>query len=248
MSINKGRNLLIAVLIITVLSMILSYVYIFLYKVLQYNTVIISLAFTALSVVVIAMLYYNKKVQELKKLSLIDPVTGLYNYKEFNNRLKQEKARTSRTKIPFSLLLLDIDNFKLLNTKYGYKNADILMKQLLEIISSELRKTDTIFRYRNGDEFSIIAANTEEKGVIKLAERIKTKINKSIFKIDGKNVLLTISVGVSSCYDENSRVEDNSCQALNEAKKIKNVCVIKLHNDNSDLNAKNLYKSYKAIC
>ncbi len=246
MSIKKRGNLLTAVLVIAVLTVILSYMYMF--KSLSVNTVVISLFATAVSAVVATIFVYNKKVNELKKISLIDAVTGLYNYKEFNNRLKQEEARTSRTKNPFSLLLIDIDNFKLVNSRYGYKNADLLMKQLIDIISSELRKTDTIFRYRNGDEFSIIAVNTDENGAAKFAERIKTKINKSTFKFGDKSVLLTISIGVSTCYNQNINVEENSCSALKEAKKIKNVCVIKMHNNISDLNTNNLYKSYKAIC
>lgn len=187
----------------------------------EMTIVLVCLFSTALSTAILSSLFYNKKVKFYYENSLSDSVTGLYNYKAFTNRLNQEEARSKRAQAVFSLLLIDIDDFKDFNSKYGYEKADKMMLQLIAILKSELRKTDALFRYRNGDEFAVIAVDTDIEGAQKFANRIKQKVNLNKFILNNETLELNISVGVSSFKDGQSSMEAQAEQALIVDKKNK---------------------------
>lgn len=174
-----------------------------------------------LSSVFFTGLFFRNKIRKLQLYALLDPVTGLYNYKEFNIRLEQEKARTKRTVNPFALLLIDIDDFKKFNSTFGYKQADKIMLQLIEIIQLELRKSDTLFRYRNGDEFAILATNTDKNGGQLMAQRIEDRIKTSNFKIQSKPVEVSISIGVSAYHSIFNPLEEDAFSDLANKKQMK---------------------------
>lgn len=178
----------------------------------------IILAGLMLSSVFFTSLFFGAKIRKIRHTSLLDPVTGLYNYKEFNNRLEQEKSRTKRTDNPFALLLIDIDHFKKFNSTFGYKQADKIMLQLLEVIKSELRKSDTLFRYRNGDEFVILASHTDKEGGERMALRINESINNADFKIHSKPVTVSVSIGVSAYHNFFNSLEEDAFSDLSRKK------------------------------
>ena len=221
MRIVKKQTLLINTLILSGFLMITSITFMFESDSLDLPTVFICLLLTATTSTLLTILFYSKKIKVHYENSLTDPVTGLYNYKEFTKRINQEKARSKRIQIPFSLLLIDIDNFKDFNNKYGYKKADKMMLQLIAVLKSELRRTDTLFRYRSGDEFTIIAVNTDTKGVLKFAERIKQRVNSNKFNLDNETLELKVSIGVSTFDDKHTFMEDKAELALLEDKKKK---------------------------
>lgn len=136
-------------------------------------------------------------LEELKKLSITDGLTQLYNSRHFYTQLKGEIDRCNRYGHKLSLLLLDIDNFKNYNDTYGHLEGDKILVRLGRIIKACLRKMDTAYRY-GGEEFTIILPDThgEEAGTV--AERLRAAVQTEDLT-EGVNPeeTITISIGVT---------------------------------------------------
>lgn len=110
---------------------------------------------------------------ELARLSITDNLTGLYNQRHFYNRLKEEIDRANRQKHPLSLILLDLDNFKYFNDKYGHLAGDQMLAGAGKVILSNIRDSvDTAFRY-GGDEFAVILVEADSAIAQTISERLK---------------------------------------------------------------------------
>lgn len=141
--------------------------------------------------------------QETKRLSITDGLTGLYNSRYFYKQLEIEIARSNRYGSSFSLILFDIDRFKLLNDTYGHQAGDDVLLELGRILRAESRETDIVVRY-GGEEFIIILPNTPEEDTINLADRIRVAVKDHIFLRDTKGGLsITLSGGIAS-YPRNA--------------------------------------------
>ena len=103
--------------------------------------------------------------------------------------------RSKRYNHQFSIILLDIDDFKGINDTYGHTIGDIVLKQLSEIIKNEVRDIDKVGRY-GGEEFIIILPETKIENAKKLAERIRTRISEKELKISDYKISVTISAGI----------------------------------------------------
>ncbi len=173
---------------------------------------------------VIVYLLLSKKIKQYKQLSLTDQLTGLHNDRAFNGRFEFEINRCKRYHLPLSILLIDVDNFKTINSNFGYKIGDKVLQEITNRIKPELRNTDLFFRYKLGDELIIMALNTNKRGANELSIRIKNKINYSFFSIDNKNKKVTISIGVSEFDLSNPKkdIEKEAEKNLKEDKKNKN--------------------------
>ncbi|SHF02524.1 diguanylate cyclase (GGDEF) domain-containing protein [Marinitoga hydrogenitolerans DSM 16785] len=145
------------------------------------------------------MISNSYMLEQNKILSITDHLTGIYNRRYFEIRLKEEIERAKRTKNIFSLMLFDIDNFKMINDNYGHKVGDEILKKLVELIKSRIRKTDIFFRW-GGDEFAIILPHTKLKEAKVLAEELRKTIYKTDFGINNR---ITCSFGITS-YDQNT--------------------------------------------
>ena len=141
-------------------------------------------------------------LDELKKLSITDGLTQLYNSRYFYAQLKGEIERFNRYGHNLSLLLLDIDNFKAYNDTYGHLEGDKILVRLGRIIKSCLRKMDTAYRY-GGEEFTIILPGTHGEEASTVAERLRTAVVAEDFT-SGRNtkVDITISIGVTQYRHE----------------------------------------------
>ena len=143
------------------------------------------------------------KVKDLKEsinlVSTTDELTGLFNRKYLHQRLEAELSRSKRYNISISCLLLDIDNFKVINDMYGYDTGDILLKKLSEIMTNHVRKEDILTRYGD-EEFIILLPNTDEEHAYLFAERLRRDISKLEFIPEGEEEPhpITVSGGVSS--------------------------------------------------
>ncbi|MCK4387293.1 MAG: diguanylate cyclase [Dehalococcoidia bacterium] len=126
--------------------------------------------------------------------SRIDELTGLFNRRHFEERLKEEIARHSRHGNVFSLLMLDLDFFKAYNDMYGHPSGDRLLNQMGEIINSSIRDADQAFRY-GGDEFAVILPQTDIKDAYLVAERVRECI---AAEMEAKQVAVTCSIGLAS--------------------------------------------------
>jgi diguanylate cyclase (GGDEF)-like protein len=150
-------------------------------------------------------------ITDLVHLSVHDGLTGLFNHSSCFQRVDVELKRYVRYKTPFSLLMMDIDNFKEINDQFGHHVGDNVLLALGTILKEEAREPDICCRY-GGDEFVVIMPLTDAHEAGILAERLKARISRSQF--DGK--MLTVSIGVASC-GENVHTSVDLAQEMDKA-------------------------------
>ena len=137
---------------------------------------------------------------ELYRMGVMDPVTNVYNKRYFAERLSQEFSLAKRNKTELSLLMIDIDFFKKVNDTYGHLAGDFVLGKLAEILSVMTRNEDIIARY-GGEEFVAIFPGTSEEGAVICAERIRDRSAKASLTFEGKEINITISIGVATLND-----------------------------------------------
>jgi len=137
----------------------------------------------------------NKK---LENLSYIDQLTTVYNRHKLDEITRNKKFILDNKDI--SLLILDVDFFKHINDTYGHDNGDLVLKELAGILKSNIRSDDILIRW-GGEEFLIILYNCNETQAIKVAEKIRRKVE----QYNGKVCKLTVSIGVSMYKEVNYR-------------------------------------------
>ena len=141
-------------------------------------------------------------LDKLKKLSITDGLTQLYNSRYFYAQLKGEIERCNRYNHKLSLLLLDIDNFKEYNDNHGHLEGDKILVRLGQVIKTCLRKMDTAYRY-GGEEFTIILPGTDGEEAHTVAERLRRAVIEKDFT-EGQHTdsRITISIGVTQYLQE----------------------------------------------
>ena len=146
----------------------------------------------------------------IKKQSITDELTGLYNRKYLHHRLEAEMSRAKRYGTPLSCLLIDIDFFKTVNDMYGYDWGDVLLKKIAQMLEALIRKEDILTRYGD-EEFILILPNTPEDNAYIFAERFRRDIEKMEFipANEEERHPITISGGISS-YPFLENVEENA--------------------------------------
>ncbi|MCS7279556.1 MAG: diguanylate cyclase [Thermodesulfobacteriaceae bacterium] len=154
--------------------------------------------------------------KELYTLSITDALTTLYNRRFQLEMLKNAKNKADRYGEPFSLLMIDIDNFKSINDNYGHEMGDVVLKKLAEIFLNNIRATDVASRW-GGEEFLILLPNTNLDNALLIAERIRRQVE--ALKIDNLSKI-TVSIGVTA-YNGNENINElisRADMALYEAK------------------------------
>lgn len=137
-----------------------------------------------------------------KQLSITDDLTKLYNSRYFYRRLEEEINRLIRYKQPLSLLLIDIDDFKKINDRYGHMKGDQALRMAGEIIKNCVRRTDTTYRY-GGEEFTVILPSTGLENAINVAERIRKRFEAQDFSLIANETLnISVSIGASQFKPE----------------------------------------------
>lgn len=135
-----------------------------------------------------------------------DSMTGLYNHKIFYEQLDQEFAAYNKNKIPFSLIVMDIDHFKVINDTYGHAFGDDVICKVAEIIKNVDVACHSA-RY-GGEEFAIILMNTKLQAAVEIAERIRVQFAKENFYTSDGVKHFSISIGVSQVNDECTEGKD----------------------------------------
>jgi diguanylate cyclase (GGDEF)-like protein len=124
-----------------------------------------------------------------------DPLTGLYNHRFLHERLGEELLRSARAQQPLSVLMLDIDDFKLVNDTFGHQVGDQVLVRLANVVRSTLRGSDVPARY-GGEEFSVILPDTDEESGDAAAARIHEALREQAFRPEGRGaVSLSVSIG-----------------------------------------------------
>jgi len=147
----------------------------------------------ALSLTVSTIVEKNKKLEEFNKSSITDPLTGLYNRREFDNRIKVETERAERYSRSLSIMSMDLDHFKQWNDTYGHLEGDRLLKEFSDIIRKSIRSTDIPFRV-GGDEFMILLPETGIVQARNTAHRISKLVKSSNFD---EKVKVAASIGLA---------------------------------------------------
>ncbi len=163
----------------------------------------------------------RKSEKKYRDLSLTDPLTALHNLRHFHTQLNREIGRANRYHHPFSLLLLDVDNFKNYNDTYGHLEGDHVLVKLGQTILDCLRGTDSAYRY-GGEEFTVILPETQRKRAFAVAERIRNHFKRAeFFPVAEKKTNLTISIGVSQYLagEQATSLVDRTDKAMYQAKR-----------------------------
>jgi len=159
-------------------------------------------------------------LDKLEKLAITDGLTTLYNLRHFYKQLEVEIGRCSRYGHSLSLLLLDIDNFKIYNDSYGHLEGDKALIRISQIIKSCLRTMDSAYRY-GGEEFTVILPETKGKKAKNVANRIKRAVELERFLPEpDKVVTITISIGLTEYFmnEQLSTVIKRADQAMYNSK------------------------------
>lgn len=134
----------------------------------------------------------------LQALAARDGLTNLHNRRSFDATLASEFRRCSREGEPLSLLMIDIDHFKLFNDRFGHLGGDTCLKQVAEAIGDVLRQGDIAARY-GGEEFGVILPATGRCGAGKVAERLRSAVERlAIGNPDAPRGVVTLSIGIST--------------------------------------------------
>jgi diguanylate cyclase (GGDEF)-like protein len=140
----------------------------------------------------------QRTLSELEYYALHDPLTGIHNRRYFNDMLEYEISRSERHEHAFSILQLDLDDFKDINDSYGHPVGDEVLIKVAETICSHLRKGDIAIRM-GGDEFAAILPETPPEGAKVCAEKIKATLHNTNFvSPDGKSFRISTSIGIIS--------------------------------------------------
>lgn len=135
---------------------------------------------------------YSFSIRKLYRQVNIDALTGLCNRKFFNEIIYKMKV-----KYPFSVIFIDIDNFKIINDTYGHMIGDQVLQQFAEILQSNTRKNDIITRW-GGEEFVIILSETSIEDAYKIGNRIRRTVERFIFCCVSITCNITVSIGIAS--------------------------------------------------
>jgi diguanylate cyclase (GGDEF)-like protein len=134
------------------------------------------------------LLVENRRLyREMERLATIDQLTGLNNRRSFDHAIETEARRAERFNHPYAVLMMDVDNFKLYNARFGHLGGDVMLKRVAELLLMNLRTTDFVARF-GGDEFVAILPETERANAQRVAEKIMN---------EAKDHFIQESIGIS---------------------------------------------------
>jgi two-component system cell cycle response regulator len=145
----------------------------------------------------------TKQLQEKNKvldnLAHVDGLTEVFNNRYFQDSLDKEINRSSRKRLHFSLILIDIDHFKKFNDTHGHLVGDFVLVEFVKVLAGNLREYDILARY-GGEEFVVILPESDEDAALVVAEKLRAAVDVAILKDHKSRYKVTASFGVS-CYD-----------------------------------------------
>lgn len=155
----------------------------------------------------------NRLIEQLENLSLHDGLTGVYNRRFLEEYLERSVEECKRYGLVLSVIMVDIDHFKVVNDSYGHQVGDKVLKKFAKRLEGNIRRTDMLARY-GGEEFAIVLKNTGVEGAVILAEKLRAAVNEKPFEVDGHSISLMISLGVAGMKPEGYM---DAAQLLREA-------------------------------
>jgi two-component system, cell cycle response regulator len=143
----------------------------------------------------------NRELEEanrqLRKLSITDGLTGLFNHRHIHELLHEEFERSRRSSEPVAVVMLDLDHFKNLNDTYGHPTGDVILFETAEILRDTAREIDMLGRY-GGEEFVAVLPDSDEEAGVRFAERVRERVDAHVFRDGATEVRMTLSCGVAA--------------------------------------------------
>ncbi|MBU2632673.1 GGDEF domain-containing protein [Patescibacteria group bacterium] len=149
-----------------------------------------------------------------------DPLTGINNKEKFKEELKEAIKAHNRLEGPFSVLMIDLDDFKDVNEKYGHLVGDITIKEVAKLIESTVRGNDIVARF-GGDEFAAILTGASEQSALEFAERLRNAIKLHLLgkvsaNMPGRDKPFTASIGIASFIPKGEDLKNEPIDKLSE--------------------------------
>ncbi|MCL2219690.1 MAG: diguanylate cyclase [Chitinispirillia bacterium] len=137
--------------------------------------------------------------REIERFGMMDPLTGLPNRRSLDARVNVEWGRSVREKEPLSAFMIDVDNFKAYNDKYGHMQGDVLLQTVAAVFSKTVRRSGDFVARWGGEEFTILLPNTDKDAAISIAEQIRANVEGTIVhRPNGESTNVTVSIGVNT--------------------------------------------------
>ena len=188
--------------------------------------------FTVFSQLVTVALEQTRLKMSLETLASVDPLTGALNRRAMQEVLLTVHAYARRSNEPFSVLLLDLDRFKMINDNYGHDLGDTLLRDVADVAKRTLRSSDWFCRW-GGEEFLIVLPDTDQAGALTVAEQIRQAVADIGVAFHNQRIKTTVSIGVACCPQDGDKPEflaRLADAALYEAKKSGRNCVVSARN------------------
>jgi diguanylate cyclase (GGDEF)-like protein len=159
------------------------------------------------------------KIENLKDAAVIDPLTGCYNRREFENQLRRHVSTATRHKSNLSMFMFDLDHFKTVNDTHGHLGGDQVLKEVTMLVKENMRRGDVLARY-GGEEFIAILPETDKTKAMEMADRLRTKISNLRIPFNNTTIRVTASFGVSELIPNTdvSRIIEDADTMLYKAK------------------------------
>ena len=139
--------------------------------------------------------------EEIYRLTIIDGLTQIPNRRYLVDFLERELARSRRHERPLHLAMLDVDHFKKVNDEMGHVAGDTVLRGIAQILNNEVRRDELAARF-GGEEFSFVLPETDLEGAIAFCERVRTTVGSSVFRHNGREIRVTVSLGLAGVKPE----------------------------------------------
>jgi len=146
--------------------------------------------------------------EEINRLAVTDPLTGVFNVRRLASVLNDEVSRARRYDRPVSFLMVDVDNLKTYNDSLGHQKGDVVLSQIASIVDSNTRDVDKVFRY-GGDEFCVVLPETDSDHAMVVAEKVRRAVSGFHFpgEEEMRDTKLTISIGIATFPEDTDEEE-----------------------------------------
>lgn len=159
---------------------------------------------------------YNRMREHLQTLVLTDPLSGCYNRRGLNQLAEREVSRAVRGKRDIAVLAIDVDHFKRINDEYGHLTGDEVIREVGELLMHTARDVDVVARF-GGEEFTIVAPDSNDEGALILAERVMHAFRGHRFKSLPPDTQITVSIGVAADLARNDEIAKTLLARADEA-------------------------------
>jgi diguanylate cyclase len=161
----------------------------------------------------------RRQVAQAYQDAMLDPLTRLPNRRAYDERIAQEFARWKRFAEPLALMILDVDDFKVVNDTFGHNSGDKALSMIGAILVDRMRETDFIARY-GGEEFVVLLSGADQENARRLADDLRVAVENGGLHANRQPVRITVSVGLAAFADGDApeQVFERADQALYAAK------------------------------